>query len=46
MNLNKFIRKNKDAFDGAIEVPLNRSLLTKAEYEMSKKVLENIDDCM
>jgi len=28
-NLHKFIRKNKEAFGGGLDLPLNRSVLTK-----------------
>lgn len=40
------MRRNKDAFGGELDVPLNRPVLTKEEYEASKKVLENIEDYM
>jgi hypothetical protein len=46
MNLNRFMRRNKDAFGGELDVPLNRPILTKEEYEASKKVLDNIEDYM
>jgi hypothetical protein len=46
MNLNRFMRKNKDAFGSELDAPLHRPVLTKEEYESSKKVLDNIDDYM
>jgi hypothetical protein len=40
------MRKNKDAFGPELDAPLHRPVLTKDEYESSKKVLDNIDDYM
>ncbi len=40
------MRRNKDAFGAELDAPLNRPVLTKEEYDATKKVLDNIDDYM
>lgn len=40
------MRKNKDAFGPELDAPLHRPVLTKEEYQASKKVLDNIDEYM